>query len=58
MPRVKNPRTGETLPHGVAWGLFDKDGVKDEVRTLNLLTPKVVLNANEEVKTGRSISLK
>jgi len=52
MPRVKN------MPHGVAWGLFDKDGVPDEVGTLNLLTPEVVLGARKEIQTGRSVVLK
>jgi hypothetical protein len=40
-----------------SWGLFDKDGVKDEIGTINLLTPDVVQNAVKEVKTGESVSL-
>lgn len=52
MPPVKG------MPHGVAWGLFDKDGVKDEVGTLNLLTPEVVLEAKKEIKIGKSVVLK
>ena len=40
-----------------AWGLFDKDGVKDEIGTINLLTPEVVKHAVEEVRTGVSVSL-
>lgn len=47
----------EGMPHGCAWGLFDKDGVKDELGTLNLLTPEVVLRAKEEIKIGRSVAL-
>jgi hypothetical protein len=58
LPIVKSPRTGENMPHGVAWGLFDKDGVKDEVGTLNLLTNEVVLRAKEEIVTGKSIVMK
>jgi hypothetical protein len=49
MPPVKD------MPHGVAWGLFDKKGVKDEIGTLNLLTPDVVLNAKKEIQTGKSV---
>jgi hypothetical protein len=43
--------------HGMAWGLFDKDGVRDEIGTINLLTPEVVVKAREEIQTGKSISL-
>ncbi len=46
-----------TSSHGCAWGLFDKDGVKDELGTLNLLTPAVVMRAREEIQTGRSVAL-
>ena len=43
-----------------AWSLFDKpDGKKDELGTLNLLTPDRVLAASRsEIRTGRSVSLK
>lgn len=49
--------TNSPSSHGCAWGLFDKDGVKDELGTLNLLTPEVVLKAREEIQTGRSVAL-
>lgn len=48
----------EGMPQGCAWGVFDKDGKKDMVGTLNFLTPKVVRAAAQEVKDGVSISLK
>jgi hypothetical protein len=48
----------ENMPKGCAWGLFDKDGKKDLLGTLNLLTPGVVKAAAAEVKDGVSISLK
>lgn len=48
----------EGMPQGCAWGTFDKDGKKDLVGTLNLLTPDVVTAAASEVKDGVSISLK
>ncbi len=45
---------------GCAWGLFDgKDGKKDEIGTLNLLTPaRVLAAARDEIRTGESVSLK
>ncbi|KAJ4423320.1 hypothetical protein N0V82_002048 [Gnomoniopsis sp. IMI 355080] len=47
----------EGMPQGCAWGIFDKDGKKDLLGTLNLLTPAVVAAAATEVKDGVSISL-
>ncbi|KAF2705963.1 hypothetical protein K504DRAFT_460041 [Pleomassaria siparia CBS 279.74] len=44
-------------PQGSLWGFFDKDGNKDEVGTLNLLTPSVVLAASHEISTGEHIQL-
>lgn len=52
LPEVKG------MPKGCAWGVFDRDGEKDQVGTLNFLTPDVVRNAALEVKDGVSISLK
>lgn len=48
----------EGMPQGCAWGVFDKDGKKDLLGTLNFLTPQVVQAAAAEVKAGVSISLK
>ena len=48
----------EGRPKGSAWGVFDKDGEKDLVGTLNHLTPDVVKAAATEVQDGVSISLK
>lgn len=48
----------EGMPQGCAWGVFDKDGEKDLLGTLNLLTPDIVIAAAAEVKDGVSISLK
>ncbi|KAK7701244.1 hypothetical protein SLS57_011809 [Botryosphaeria dothidea] len=47
----------EGMPQGCAWGVFDKDGKKDVLGTLNLLTPSIVAAAASEVKEGISISL-
>jgi hypothetical protein len=46
------------LPKGSTWGLWDKNGVKDELGTLNLLTPEVVKAAATEIREGISVSLK
>ncbi|OJJ45224.1 hypothetical protein ASPZODRAFT_152926 [Penicilliopsis zonata CBS 506.65] len=43
-------------PQGCLWGFYDRDG-KDEVGSINLLTPEVVLAAKEEIKTGRHVQL-
>jgi hypothetical protein len=52
LPKVPNK------PQGCAWGLWDKNGEKDQLGTLNWLTPKKVLQASQEIKTGVSVSLK
>lgn len=36
LPRVKD------MPQGCAWGVFDKDGEKEQLGCPNLLTPGVV----------------
>jgi hypothetical protein len=52
LPKIKD------MPQGCAWGVFDKDGKKDVLGTINLLTPDVVKAAAAEVKEGVSVSLK
>ena len=47
----------EGMPQGCAWGLFDKDGKKDHLGCLNLLTPKVIQEAFKEARDGHSVSL-
>jgi hypothetical protein len=41
-------------PPWSAWGLYDPD---DQLGTLNLLTPEVVVEAGREIRTGRRIGL-
>ncbi|BFZ60311.1 hypothetical protein YB2330_001347 [Saitoella coloradoensis] len=48
LPEVKG------MPKGCAWGIF---GESDEVGTLNLLTPEVVMEARQEIQTGESVQL-
>ncbi|KAL7928038.1 hypothetical protein V8C35DRAFT_326272 [Trichoderma chlorosporum] len=38
------------MPYGCAWGLFDRNNVKDEVSTINLLQPSAVVKASKELK--------
>lgn len=45
------------MTQGCAWGVFDKDGKKDVLGTLNLLTPEVLKEAYKELKDGVSVSL-
>jgi hypothetical protein len=45
------------MPKGCAWGIFDKNGKKDHLGCLNLLTRKVVQEAYKEARDGVSISL-
>ncbi|KAJ5151099.1 uncharacterized protein N7482_010351 [Penicillium canariense] len=51
LPPVKD------MPQGCAWGVFDRDGRKDHLGCLNLLTPPVVQRALKEAKDGQSVSL-
>lgn len=46
------------MPPGCAWGIWDTDGVKDQIGSLNLLTQENILHAKEEIQTGVSVSLK
>lgn len=46
------------MPQGCAWGIFDRNGQKDTLGTLNLLTPEVVKKAAAEIKEGIPVSLK
>ncbi|KAI0385747.1 putative cyclase-domain-containing protein [Hypomontagnella monticulosa] len=52
----KLPKVAD-MPQGCAWGIFDKDGKKDLLGTLNLVTQSVVKAAYSEARDGVSISL-
>lgn len=52
------PEPPPGLPQGCAWGLFDRNCERDQVGTLNLLTPEIVLKAKEEIEKGESVCLK
>ncbi|KAL2840289.1 hypothetical protein BJY01DRAFT_236789 [Aspergillus pseudoustus] len=44
-------------PQGCLWGFYDRHGLKDEIGSINLLTPRVVLDARTEIQTGRHVQL-
>jgi hypothetical protein len=58
LPTYKNIPAVPGMPHGCAWGLYDKNGEKDQLGALNLLTPEVVQEAGKEIKTGDRCVLK
>lgn len=45
------------MPHGVAWALWNSHGKRDQIGTLNMLTPDVVLAAKEEIQRGESVAM-
>lgn len=51
LPRVPN------MPQACTWGLWDRPGHRDELGTLNLLTPSTVLAAKEEIQHGISVAV-
>lgn len=48
----------ENAPPGSSWGVFDREGSKDALGTLNFITPEAVLLAKEEIIVGESVTLK
>ncbi|KAL4782036.1 hypothetical protein BJX76DRAFT_359372 [Aspergillus varians] len=44
-------------PQGCLWGFFDTPDKKDELGTLNILTPSVVLEAGKEIQFGHHVQL-
>ncbi|KAJ3555255.1 hypothetical protein NPX13_g10392 [Xylaria arbuscula] len=57
VPDFDNLPAVKGMPQGCAWGVFDKDGEKDLLGTLNLLTTDVVKAAYAEARDGVSVSL-
>lgn len=58
-PAFDNLPKVEGQPQGCCWGLFDdrSTGKKDQVGTVNLLTPAIVQAAAKEIRTGQHIQL-
>ncbi|KAJ5037550.1 uncharacterized protein L3040_007722 [Drepanopeziza brunnea f. sp. 'multigermtubi'] len=57
LPSFKDMPAVEGMPHGTAWGLWDKDGKRDNCGSLNLLTPENAREAQKEIKSGTSVAL-
>lgn len=57
LPKFDDLPPVKGMPQGCAWGIFDKDGKKDHLGCLNLLTPAVVKAAFKEAQDGESVSL-
>ncbi|OGE54792.1 hypothetical protein PENARI_c005G10475 [Penicillium arizonense] len=57
IPSYKSLPIRSDAPTGSAWGVFDKDGVRDVYGTLNFITRKAVVAAREEIQTGESVVL-
>jgi len=58
LPSYEDLPAVEGMPHGCAWGIWDKNGEKDQLGALNLLTPEVVQAAAREIKSGDRCVLK
>ncbi|KAJ8066145.1 hypothetical protein OCU04_005236 [Sclerotinia nivalis] len=58
LPAFNDMSPVKGMPQGTAWGLFDKNGERDNCGTLNLLKPENTLEASKEIKSGRSVALK
>ena len=57
MPAYKDLPQVPGMPHGCTWGLWDSNGKRDQLGTLNLLTPKVILEARKEIQLGVSVAI-
>ncbi|KAK6851720.1 hypothetical protein PG995_011845 [Apiospora arundinis] len=44
-------------PQGCLWGFYDRDGQKDKIGSINLLTAEVVKEASTEIRTGKHVQL-
>lgn len=57
MPKWEDIPAVPGMEHGCLWGFWDKDGVDDNIGTLNLLTPEVVAAAAQEIKYGDRVMI-
>jgi hypothetical protein len=58
LPDYKDMPTVKGMPHGTAWGLWDKNGERDNCGSLNLLTPENTKEAQKEIQSGTGVALK
>lgn len=57
LPTYANIPPVPGLPHGCTWGLWDTPTHRDELGTLNLLTPSVVCEARNEIQSGIRVAI-
>ncbi|KAL6231971.1 hypothetical protein BDW75DRAFT_247548 [Aspergillus navahoensis] len=57
VPRFKDLPIRPDAPPGSAWGVFDQNGHRDALGTLNFITPETVVAAREEIQSGESAVL-
>ncbi|TVY42452.1 hypothetical protein LSUB1_G001739 [Lachnellula subtilissima] len=57
LPNFKDMPAVKGMPHGTAWGLWDKNGERDNCGSLNLLTPENTIEAQKEIKSGKGVAL-
>jgi hypothetical protein len=57
IPAYKDLPPVPGMPHGCTWGLWDSNGQRDQLGTLNLLTSEVVLQARKEIQLGISVAV-
>lgn len=58
LPSFKDMPAVKGMPHGTAWGLWDKNGKRDNCGSLNLLTPDIAKEVQKEILSGTSVALK
>ena len=58
VPKYRELPIISSAPASSAWGVFDKEGKRDALGTLNFITPEAVVAAKEEIRTGESVVLK
>ncbi|KAK8022254.1 hypothetical protein PG993_013021 [Apiospora rasikravindrae] len=56
-PKFEDLPAVPNAPKGCLWGFYDRDGQKDEIGSINLLTPEVVREASSEIQTGKHVQL-
>jgi hypothetical protein len=58
LPDFKDMPAVKGMPQGTAWGLWDKNGERDNCGSLNLLTPENTKEAQKEIGSGTGVALK
>jgi hypothetical protein len=58
LPDFKDLPPVPGMPPGTAWGIWDKNGERDNCGSLNLLTPENTKEAQKEIRTGQGVALK